>query len=586
MRPQLAALREEMARRKIDAYVVTSADAHARDNAASFWHGRQWLSGFMGSAGLMVVTADSAGLWTDGRYFIQAETELNGSGIDLFREREPGVPSYTKFLANCLPAGGKVGFDGRTVMVSQFKKLKTELTEKKISFAYDEDLLAEIWKDRPTKPTGKAFVHPLEFACAFAAEKLADVRKKMRAGGIDTYLVTSLESVAWLANLRGSDVPNTPVVYAFALVTEDAAHLFVEPGKVEPEMVPDFEIHEYNEFPDFLKTCGKVHFNPQSTNVLLADAIEKCAELAPNTDIVLNLKAQKSPGELANIKNAYLREGVVLVKTFAWLAGEMAKGATIYEGDVVRFLQNLRSADENYLSDSFDTICAFMGNAAMVHYNCGEQGAKLEPGGFLLIDTGGQYLDGTTDTTRTIWLAPDGNAISPTMKRDFTLVLRGNMELGAAAFPIGTTGFALDILARRAMWEAGQNYLHGTGHGVGYCLGVHEGPQRIAQVASDVPLAPGMLISNEPGIYKQDRYGIRIENILYVREKETTPDGKFLCFENLTLCPIDTRAVKLDLITPLERERLNDYHRKVYEALSPHLSPDERDWLKTATEPI
>ncbi|MCL2576902.1 MAG: aminopeptidase P family protein [Defluviitaleaceae bacterium] len=578
---KLSALRKLMAERGINAYIITSADAHASEYTAPFWRGREWISGFTGSAGIMVIFPEEAGLWTDGRYFIQAEKELEGSGIKLFKHGEPNVQKYTEYLAKNLPASGKLGFDARTVTAADFLKIKEALQDKKISFAHNEDLLDEIWVNRPPMPEEKAFEHAPQFAGKSAKEKLADVRAIMKKKNIAAYLVTAPESTAWLANLRGRDIPCLPVVYAFSLITQDEAHIFIDPQKIESTLLPDFTLHDYNSLPSFLKNfkTEKIYYNPTNTNVQLTEAIPIKSELKPADDIIPLLKAVKTHAELANIKNAFIKEGVVLTKMLFWLH-EKIKERPVTEGEIARVLQKTRKTQAHYICDSFTTICAYGSNAAQAHYNCGETGAVLHERGFLLIDTGGQYLDGTTDTTRTICLGE----ITDEMKRDFTLVLKGNIALSHAVFPSGTTGSALDILARQALWESGQNYRHGTGHGIGYCLSVHEGPHNISQTYNAVALAPGMLVSNEPAIYKENRYGIRTENILCVTEKK--PGGTFLTFETLTHCPIDTRAISPELLTPTERGRLNDYHKRTYEVLSPHLTTHEREWLKQATHPI
>lgn len=585
---KLSALRELMSQRGLDAYIITSADAHASEYVASFWCAREWISGFTGSAGLLVVLAEEAGLWTDGRYFIQAEHELVNSGITLFKAGEKDVPTHTKFLAEKLQQGGKLGFDGRTMTAAEFTKIKDALAEKKITFAHEEDLMNEIWHNRPQMPSTPAFEHTPQFVGKTAKEKLADVRAKMTEHGITAYLLTALDSVAWLTNLRGNDIPSLPVAYAFALVTQTDAHIFINAKKISHIEFPDFTLHEYEALPQFLENfrTEKLFYNPANTNVLLAEAVPKISDahqiLKPSEDIVPRLKAVKSATELENIKNAFIKEGIVITKILFWLHEKISANATITEGDIVRELQRARKSQPHYICDSFDTICAYGANAAQAHYSCGETGATLHAEGFLLIDTGGQYLDGTTDTTRTICLGE----ITDEMKRDFTLVLKGHIALARAVFLSGTTGSALDILARQPLWESGQNYRHGTGHGLGYCLSVHEGPHNISPGHNTVPLAPGMLISNEPGVYKENRYGIRTENIVSVVERETTPDGTFLSLETLTHCPIDRRAIATELLTPSEIEWLNTYHAHTLETLAPHLFPPEQDWLKQSTLPI
>jgi len=582
---KLVALRKLMAQRSLDGYIVPSGDAHASEYVSAYWRAREWVSGFTGSAGILVITPKEAGLWTDGRYFIQAKRELKDSGIKLFKMEEPDVPKYQAFLAEKLPMGGKLGFDGRVLTATSFSRLKEDLKEKKITFAYTEDLIDLIWKDRPPMPKEKAFEHAPQFTGKTSSEKLTNVRAKMKEKKITSYLVTALDSVAWLLNIRGSDIYELPVAYAFALITENEAHVFIDSEKISSVNLKDFIIHEYNELPYFLENINtkKLYCNPNNTNVLLAESIPKEMKarnvLKPEEDIIPLLKAVKSPIELANIKNAFIKEGVVMVKLLRWLDNVIGQKPPVTESVIARILQNYRKEQPHYLCDSFTTISAYGENAAQAHYSCGEIGAPLRAEGFVLIDTGGQYLDGTTDTTRTICLG----AVTDEMKRDFTLVLKGHIALSRAVFLKGTTGTQLDILARLPLWESGQNFRHGTGHGLGYCLSVHEGPHNISQHNNAVALAPGMLVTNEPAIYKEGKYGIRTENVLSVTEKEKTPDGIFLSFETLTLCPIDQRAIASELLTETERDWLNSYHKKTYETLSPHLTQPEQDWLKQAT---
>jgi Xaa-Pro aminopeptidase len=611
-----------MSERGLDGYVITSGDAHGSEYAADYWRTREWVSGFTGSAGLLVVLPEEAGLWTDGRYFIQAERELHKSGIALFKNGEPDVQKYQAYLAEKLPKNGKLGFDGRTIMSAEFSKIKDALREKEISYETD-DIVDLIWKKRPPLPKEAVFEH--KFAGKFVSEKLADVRAKMKEKKITAYLVTALDSVAWLLNLRGNDIQGTPVFYAFALIMEEEAHLFIDSKKLEGlrmmksfalapsiakvlnDVLPGFTIQKYEDLPGFLVNLKteKLYFNSNNTNVLLEKSYKKAFAvpkpkkrlfrvkktskvfigskirntLNPIDDIIPMLKAVKTDYELGNIKNAFIKEGVVMVRTLRRL--DEAQKTAITEGSVVSILKNFRESAPDYLCDSFSAVVAYGENAAQAHYSPGEIGTPLREEGFLLIDTGGQYLDGTTDTTRTIALG----ALTDEMKHDFTLVLKGHIALARAVFLSGTTGTGLDILARSPILQGGYNYRHGTGHGIGYCLSVHEGPHNISHHQNTVSLVPGMLITNEPAIYKEDQYGIRIESVLAVKENNSA-EGNFLCFETITHCPIDTHAVNLEMLTPDERDWLNNYHKTTFETLSPLLTPPEREWLKNATEPI
>jgi len=589
---KLGALRSLMKVHDIDAYIVPSGDDHKSGYVADYWGARKWLSGFTGSAGLVVVTPTEAGLWTDGRYFIQAEEQLSGTNIDLYKMGEPGVPSYIDFLLKKLPEGGKVGFDGRSMAIGEFNALKEKLDTKNITYVYSKDLVGEIWASRPPMPSAPAFEHLPEFAGVSAAEKLRKVREKMKESNVSTYFVTGLDEIVWLLNIRGNDVANMPLVYSYLLITETEARIFVDAAKVADISgklkSQGFVIDSYEAVVEQLKALppeGNIYYNKATINVLMAEAIPQGQQIPEKAwNIIAHLKGVKSDIELANIRNAYIKEGVAMTKLLKWLDDAIKAGKVLTEDDVATTLTNLRKQQANCLGDSFSTISAYGANAAQAHYRHEGSGAALQPDNFYLLDTGGQYLDGTTDTTRTIAI---GN-ITGEMKKDYTLVLKGHIALSVAIFPAGTTGHALDMLARQPVLQDCQNYRHGTGHGIGYCLGVHEGPHGIAARQGDtiVELVPGMLASNEPGIYKQGRYGIRIENIIAVKELCENENGKFLNFETLTYCPYDTRAIDLQLLTQAEKDFVNNYHSKVYDTLAPLLTEEEAVWLKNATAPI
>ncbi|MCL2373484.1 MAG: aminopeptidase P family protein [Defluviitaleaceae bacterium] len=580
---KLAALRAKMAAAGIDAYIIPSGDPHNSEYMADHWLARQWLSGFTGSSGLVVVLQGQAGLWTDGRYFIQAERELAGSGISLFKDGEPGVLGYQDFLKENIPAGGKIGFDGRVLPLAAFTQLKAKLPG--ASYAYSQDIVGSLWDNRPPMPSAPAFYHEEKFAGS--RDKLQIVRDEMQKKGINYYLVAALDDIAWLANIRGCDISESPVAYSYALVTETDAHLFIEPHKaaeIQPRL-PAFQFHGYSDIVAMLKSLppgGKILLNSGRTNMLLAEAISSGVEITtdPDEDILPLLKAVKSPEEIANTRNAYIREGVVLVKMLKWLEESLATGETLHEGDVSAFITAQRQQQENSLGDSFETIAAYGANAAQMHYHPQGRGAEIKREGFLLIDTGGQYLDGTTDTTRTI---PVGN-LTPQMKRDFTLVLRGMIRLSMAKFLQGTTGHALDMLARQPILATFQNYRSGTGHGIGYCLNVHEGPQSVSTRWINTGMQPGMMVSNEPGIYKEGQYGIRTENIILAEELCQNSDGVFLGFETLTFCPIAPEAIDYSLLLPDEQDFLSAYNKAVIQKLTPFLNEGEAAWLKCKCE--
>ena len=574
MSEKLIAMRHAMADKGIDAYIIPGSDAHQSEYIADYWRTRHWLSGFTGSNGLIAVTEKAAGLWTDGRYFIQAEKQLAGSGIKLFKMNEPNVPTYSKWLADNLPQNAKVGFDGRVLSVAELGVLKRDFAHKKISFHYDDDIAGALWKDRPPLPAAPAFAHDIKFTGKYTMDKLAEVRAKMKKRRVDLYLTAALDEIAWLANIRGNDIANTPVVYAYLLVAMDNAWLFIDEKKISFPL--DLTICPYEDiFGHLEKVSGSLLYQPDAISVKLFNAIPKTAKPVKGQSIIAGLKAVKNETEIKNFRNAFIKEGVVMVRFLKWL--DESDVSNIDEIEVQNKISDLRKTGEHSLGDSFTSIAAYGENAALMHYspapkNC----SKLRPEGFLLVDTGGQYLDGTTDITRTISLGD----ITKEMRRDFTLVLKGHIALASAKFLQGASGVHLDVLARQYIWEAGMDYKSGTGHGLGFCLGVHEGPQNISMRVKEQKLLPGMICTNEPGIYKEGRFGIRTENVLLVKELERNEHGTFLGFEVISYCPIDTKAIDMSLLTAKEMEYLNEYHQLVYEKLSPLLSQEERDWLE------
>lgn len=586
---KLMALRKLMDDKGIDAYIIPSGDAHNTEYVSAYWNARKWFTGFTGSSGLAVVTKKSAGLWTDARYFIQAEEQLKGTGIDLYKMGEPNVPNYVDFLLESLPEGAKLSFDGRSMSIASFENIKEKLAPKNISYTYNNDLVGEIWKDRPALPSEAAFEHPPTFAGKSVSDKLQAVRQKMKEFGVTTYLVTSLTDIAWLLNMRGSDIAFLPVVYSYVLIRETEATVFVDSAKITDISgklnSQGFSIDAYDAIFEKVKQLPEtdiIYYNSNKTNVLLSEAIPKNIERKLQiNNIIAHLKGVKSENELSNIRNAFIKEGVSMVKLLKWLDDSVKTGSTLTEDSIAKKLTEIRKQQNDCLGDSFDTISAYAANGALPHYRHEGEGATIKPEGFYLIDTGGQYLDGTTDTTRTIAMG----SLTDEMRKDFTLVLKGHLAVNSAIFLQGTTGVAIDAIARQPILQDRQNFKHGTGHGIGYCLGVHEGPHGVSS-RSTVELVPGMLISNEPGIYKQGRHGIRTENVLVVKELCKDDGNTFLCFENLTICPYDTRGVIVDLLTNLEKDAINSYHTMVYDTLSPMLNTDEKEWLKNATTKI
>ncbi|MDN5277071.1 MAG: Xaa-Pro aminopeptidase [Clostridiales bacterium] len=583
-------LREKMLEKGMEAYIVPSSDPHMSEYVAPRWESRKWLSGFTGSAGTLVVTREKSGLWTDGRYYIQAEKQLEGTGIQLFKAGMPGVPDYIEWLRQELPENSCVGICGEVFSVSKVKEMEKELSKKGISLNKEFDLVEEIWERRPPVPQQPVFVHDVAFAGRTAAQKLHMVRQEMAKKGVNYYLVCSLDDVAWLYNIRGSDIAYNPVAIAYALVSSSQAWLFIDRSKVPDDVacmldengviVEDYE-NIYGHLA-VLKEGDAILFDPATTNSRLYDAMAKGCKKVEDLSIVARLKAVKNEVEIENLKKVHVRDGAAMVKFLYWLEQNLGK-EEITEITVAERLEEFRRQQEGFVGPSFATIAAYKDHAAMMHYQATPETCyTLEREGFLLIDSGGQYLGGTTDITRTIVLGP----ITDRQRRDFTLVLKGHINLARARFLYGTTGSNIDILARLPLWEQGIDYKCGTGHGVGYFLNVHEGPQRMSQIPNNVKLEKGMILTNEPGVYIEGQYGIRTENEMLVVEDRETEFGKFLKFEPVTYCPIDLNGIDPGLLSEEEKRWLNEYHAMVYELLSPLLDEQEKGWLKVKTRPI
>lgn len=583
-------LRKEISDKGIDAYIVPSSDPHMSEYVAAHWEGRKWLSGFTGSAGTLVITQDSCGLWTDGRYYVQAEKQLEGTGIRLFKFGMEGVKSFTEWIADTLGQGECVGMDGKLFSVSQVRNMEKIFSKKGILINKEHDLLMGIWKDRPAIPRETVFVHDMVYAGRTAAQKIEDVREMMAQKGANYHLISSLDDIAWLYNIRGGDVAYNPVAISYALISEEKAWLFINEDKVSVpvrEHLSDngVEIEDYERIESYLSRLGRgdtILLDPQRVNSWLYDSIGREARIEEDTAITTILKAVKNQVEIENLKKAHIKDGVAMVKFLCWLDNNLSK-EEITEITVADKLEEFRSQQENYMGLSFPTIAGYGDHGAIVHYQADEESAyTLKPHGLLLIDSGCQYLEGTTDITRTIALGPT----TPQQRSDYTLTLKGNIKLSRTRFLKGATGTNLDILARLYLWEHGIDYKHGTGHGVGYFLNVHEGPQSISPRISTVKLEEGMLVSNEPGVYREGSHGIRIENLLLVAGDIETEFGEFLRFEPVTLCPIDLAAVEPDLLDEEEKKWLNQYHERVYNTLGPLLDEKERLWLKDKTRAI
>ena len=589
IKDRVEALRKLMKENKMDAYIIPSFDAHQSEYVADYWKSRQWISGFTGSAGTVVITLEDAGLWTDGRYYIQAEKQLEGSGIRLFKAAEPGVPSYIAWLRDVLKEGSNVGFDGNVFSVDMVKDMEKEFKTKKIKLKIQKDLINELWKDRPEMPKGSVFLHDVKYAGKSRTQKLSEVRAEMKNKNANHYLLTSLDDIAWLLNIRGNDVPNNPVVIANVIVAQDKCYLFLDSSKVTMDVKLEVEaegvkLKEYNDIEEFLqglKSKDAVLFDTNKTNICLYNAINVDTTKIESPNITTNLKAIKNEIELENLKCCEIQDGVAMVKFIKWLKTSVDK-EEITEISAADKLEGFRKEIELFAGLSFDTIAGYKDHAAMMHYKASEETQyTLKNEGFFLVDSGGQYFNGTTDTTRTIVLGK----LTEEEKRDYTLVLKANIGLSSAKFLEGCTGGNLDVLARQPIWQYGLDYKCGTGHGVGFFLNVHEGPQSL-RTSNNIKIEKGMVITNEPGIYKEGKFGIRTENMMIVLEDKKTEFGRFLKFEAITYCPIDLDGINKDMLTELEKQWLNTYHKDVYTKLTPYLDEEERIWLEKETRGI
>lgn len=587
---RVSKLRSLMKDRDIAAYIVNTADPHQSEYVAECYKGRIWISGFTGSAGTVVITENEAILWTDGRYFIQAENELEGSEYELYKMATLGYPTYVEWLKDNLNEGDALGFDGKTLAQSEVESLQKEFKEKDIRFIDEYDLIGEIWEDRPAIPKGEAFLHQVKYTGKTGRQKIEEVREEMKKQDVDYFLIGSLDDIAWLYNIRGKDVKNNPVVISYGLISMNKAYLFVDDDKINKEVAAflkenDVEIKGYEDvikYVNSIETGSKVFLDKKRINRWIYKAIPSQTTIIHGMDITTRLKGIKNPTEIQNQRNAYIKDGVAITKFLYWLDKNIGN-IEISEMSAEAKLLEFRQEQEGFIEPSFDTISAYKANAAMMHYSASEiSNAILKQEGLYLVDSGGQYFDGTTDITRTVALGP----ITDEEKRDFTLTLKGHTNLGNARFLHGSTGHSLDVLARYPLWQEGIDYKCGTGHGVGFLLNVHEGPHRIAAVANSVVLEEGMIVSIEPGVYKAGRHGIRIENIVVVEEDIKTESGQFMKFETLSFVPIDLDAVDVNLLSENERIWLNEYHKEVYSKLSPYLGEEEKIWLKEATRSI
>lgn len=593
IRERVAALREKMKERGFDAYLIVTDDFHASEYVGDYFKCREFISGFDGSAGSVVVLADRAGLWTDGRYFLQAEEQLKDTGITLYRMRDEGVPELEDFLHDALPEGSVLGFDGRTVSSKQYKKLRKKLGDR-VKIEMKTDLIGELWSDRPALSAEPVFELAVEYAGKSRAEKLKELRETLTKKQLDGTVIASLDDIAWLLNIRGNDIAYNPVVLSYLIVTTDAAEWFVNLSIVNNEIKLRLEndgivLRPYDSFYDALGTLGKgkkLLLDPERSNAAITDRLIDVAEITEEMNLTTLPKAKKNEVEIENTRAAHIKDGVAVTRFIYWLKQTIGK-EEITETAAAKKLEEFRQQGEHYYGQSFAPITGYGAHGAIMHYEATEAtDIPLGPKSFFLVDTGGQYLEGTTDITRTIALGP----LTDEQKTHYTAVLRGNLNLAAAYFKQGCTGLTLDYLAREAIWKLNLDYNHGTGHGVGYFLNVHEGPQGIRSTLFGDPatqiMEPGMITSDEPGLYFEGQYGIRIENLMVCLPAEKNEYGQFLHFETLTLVPHEREAIDVSQMTAEERALLNAYHKKVYETIGPLLPAEEREWLFGVTKPF
>ena len=588
---RIAALRDFMSQCGISAFIAPSTDPHSGEYVPAHWESRKWLSGFTGSAGTVVVTKDNAGLWTDSRYFIQAEEQLEGTGIQLFKDRLPETPSISEWLGSVLNKGEKVGIDGWVNSMQEATGLRKELQTYGLELTLVEDPFQYIWNERPTLPQTPVFIHGLEYAGVSCCDKINKIKEAIKGKGATSIILSALDEIAWTLNLRGDDVHCNPLFISYLIISEKKNTLYILKEKVTEEVRSylkehQVEIEDYKDFSKNLKAFSEkdeevLQISPQANEALYTLASQHTNVIIAPSPVAL-MKAHKNPTEIAGFRKAMERDGVAMVKFLRWLKDAVKVGEET-ELSVDEKLYEFRAEQENFKSISFDTIAGYKEHAAIVHYEATpETSIPLKPEGMLLLDSGAQYLDGTTDITRTIVLGP----LTEEEKKDYTLVLKGHLQLQNAEFPAGTCGTQLDVLARIAMWKAGINYLHGTGHGVGQFLSVHEGPHQVRMNHMPTLLEPGMTLTDEPGIYKAGRHGIRIENTLVIVPAQESEFGTFYKFEPLTLCPIDKEAILIGMLNDEELNWLNEYHQMVYNRLKPFLNEQEQAWLEEATSPL
>ena len=596
---RLEDLREVMRREHLAACIFPSTDPHQSEYVADHWKGREWISGFNGSAGTAVVTLHSSALWTDSRYFLAADEQLRGTEYQLMKLKIEGTPTIAEWIGRECGPGAEVAVDGMVNSTNFVRELIADLRKQGgITLRTNFDPLARIWRDRPAVPENPVEIYPLQYAGETAHEKIARIRKALREKHADGMLMAALDDIAWTLNLRGSDVHCNPVFVSYLLISSSDVTLYINKVKLPSEVQSYLKaegvgVASYDRIRDGLKDYFEYNIllDPDEVNYALyesvrrsGDSVRRAVAIVEEESPVKRMKTVKNEREIAGFRSAMLKDGIAMVKFLYWLLfPHSSSHFPLTELSLSAKLESLRSEQPLFRGISFDTIAAYQEHGAIVHYEpTPDTDIPLKPEGLLLLDSGAQYLDGTTDITRTIALGP----LTDEMRRVYTLVLKGHIQIELCKFPSGTSGTQIDILARQPLWREGLNYLHGTGHGVGNYLNVHEGPHQIRMEWKPAPLVAGMTVTDEPGIYLSGKFGVRIENTLLITPYRETPFGKFLQFESLTLCPIDTVPILIDMLLPEELSWLNAYHQRVFDTLAPHLSPAESAWLRAACAPL
>ncbi len=589
---RLSAMRKFMEAKKLDAFIIPSTDPHLSEYPPKSWESRKWISGFTGSAGTAVVTKDKAGVWTDSRYFLQAGEQLAGTGFDLYKMGVAGTPDMIDWIVEQVGKGGKVGIDGLVYAAAEAKKIKQKLAAKEIKLETKYDPFKKIWKDQPEVPKNAIFTLPEEISGESAKSKIKRIVEELKKHDADGIIIATLDAVAWTFNIRGNDVEYNPVAVAYGYISKKESVLFIDPDKLTDEAKQELKsegvkLADYGKIFDYLKklpakstvcvTGNKINYT------LLKELSSTCNVVDVPFSPVDLMKSVKNETELKGFRNAMVKDGVALVKFYRWMEEALPNGE-VTELTIAEKLREYRSQQDKYVGESFGTIAGYAGHGAIIHYSATEEScSKVEQKGLVLIDSGAQYIDGTTDITRT-WAVGE---TTEQMRADYTNVLKGHIGVAMAIYPEGTRGSQLDVLARKALWDNCQTYWHGTGHGIGHFLNVHEGPQNIRLEENPTTLQIGMVTSNEPGVYRADEYGIRTENLVVTQEyKKTENFGTFYNFETITLCHIDTKPIEKSLMTDKEIEWLNNYHQMVYDKLQIHLTDEEKAWLKEKTKEI